>query len=617
MDTTIRGIGRRSASARRAPLAARLVAILCAGLVLFGSALPAWATPGGDFAAGNVDDDGLGAVTGPGSSPARVSNTGSPVATVPIAVPPGAHGMQPTIAMTYGGDGRDMGLGHGWSFSVGYALSIDRSTRYGAPAYTDDDVFEWGEELLPNGTNRYTTERHGFANIDRIHTGEAPGHWVVNLRNGTRLYYGCDTDPTAVGACKTTGQNLTRTTPLTIISANATAWQSEITIGSAVHTYRWHLSRVEDSFGNAMHFTWRGRIQPGQVTSRYLTQIDYTLGTGLTYRQRVTFDWSGPNGDGRLRTVNLGSELDLNDGFRLRSIQTFTDVDGVQAQPANRAVRTYYLCYSGELRTSAGVCRDPIGNESPTVASPITGTRMLVSVADRAPVRTTTQPPAQIPSRIAELKWEFRYLYQERNQPYGWSTTALALRVPFPFASRVSTPGVAPYDTGARLVDLDLDGRVDMVRSINTFSMEDGRSGFDCSGETTIYLNRGNRFEVDGRTQTHCSRPFSLWPPGREPTYFRTGNNGPKSASDARDRGVQVMDVNGDGLQDVVFSLDMGVGIDPSASCPTGFGGICEEFQEVWLNNGNGWTAPPSNCNSRSNGAQILLSAWIHAAALK
>src|SRR3989338_1591352 len=64
--------------------------------------------------------------------------TGRATTSVPIALPPGRKGMQPSLALSYSSSGRNGWLGVGWSLDLGY---IEHSTKNGVPRYDASDTF--------------------------------------------------------------------------------------------------------------------------------------------------------------------------------------------------------------------------------------------------------------------------------------------------------------------------------------------------------------------------------------------------------------------------------------------------------------------------------------------
>jgi RHS repeat-associated protein len=140
---------------------------------------------------------GGGAIGGLGEkfSPDLFTGTGN--FSVPIAVPPGRHGVQPQLALTY-----STGNGNG-PFGLGWALSLPgvaRKTSRGVPTYRDGerpDVFilSGSEDLVAvadtvEGRVRYRPRTEGlFARIERVRDG-AGDYWEVRSKDGLRTRYG-------------------------------------------------------------------------------------------------------------------------------------------------------------------------------------------------------------------------------------------------------------------------------------------------------------------------------------------------------------------------------------------------------------------------------------------
>ena len=64
--------------------------------------------------------------------------TGRATTAIPLAVPPGRKGIQPSLALAYSSSGRNGWVGVGWSLEVG---AIERSTKRGVPRYDASDTF--------------------------------------------------------------------------------------------------------------------------------------------------------------------------------------------------------------------------------------------------------------------------------------------------------------------------------------------------------------------------------------------------------------------------------------------------------------------------------------------
>ena len=147
------------------------------------------------------------------------NNMGTAELTYPIELPKGRHGMQPNVDLHYSSAGGNGILGVGWSLSTP-AITLD--TRWGVPRY---DLNEETEQYLVNGAPILLRESNGKAkdlpyqnnsflpreegavrfyardtkNQDRIiRYGNSPTnyYWAVTDRYGITTYYGRSFDPT-------------------------------------------------------------------------------------------------------------------------------------------------------------------------------------------------------------------------------------------------------------------------------------------------------------------------------------------------------------------------------------------------------------------------------------
>ena len=116
-------------------------------------------------------------------------------------------------------------------------------------------------------------------------------------------------------------------------------------------------------------------------------------------------------------------------------------------------------------------------------------------------------------------------------------------------------------DNGVRIVDINGDGLADLVRGSSNYA----------GSYSKIWINNGTGWEVDSR----WALPACTDQLNRE-TCFTYGFS---------DNGIQLTDINGDGLVDLVRAA----GNVPCIFIQ-GFGNSCPEWQpRIWLNNGTGW----------------------------
>jgi RHS repeat-associated protein len=127
---------------------------------------------------------GPGSIEGLGESFEPQLNTGAAPYQVKLAVPPGIAGHQPALALSYSSGTGNGQFGIGWSLSV---PAIQRHTDKGQPRYAAGDVFIFsnGEELVPlaDAAQSWRAENEAdFMRFQRVGEG-----WEARDRSG-RLY---------------------------------------------------------------------------------------------------------------------------------------------------------------------------------------------------------------------------------------------------------------------------------------------------------------------------------------------------------------------------------------------------------------------------------------------
>jgi YD repeat-containing protein len=145
---------------------------------------------------------GSGAVSGLGEkfSPDLFTGTGN--FSVPIGVPPGRHGVQPQLALTYSSGNGNGPFGLGWQLSL---PGVTRKTALGLPRYidgaghggdrSDTFVLSGAEDLVQvagtyPGRVRYRPRTEGvFARIEHVRD-ETGDYWEVRSRDGLLTRYG-------------------------------------------------------------------------------------------------------------------------------------------------------------------------------------------------------------------------------------------------------------------------------------------------------------------------------------------------------------------------------------------------------------------------------------------
>jgi hypothetical protein len=184
--------------------------------------------------------------------------TGAMSYQVPIEVPPGRNGLQPSLALMYRSNNGNGWVGMGWQLEVG---AIERSTRKGVDYTKDNFVFRRAggiSELVSVGNGGFRSKiESDFTNIQR----HPDGFFIAIDKVGTKYFYGQ--------------------------TANSR-------IDGLPGTFKWSLDRVEDTSGNFITYTYQNNGN-GQI---YLDHIDYN-------GNQIKFYLEGRNDFMELYTANF------------------------------------------------------------------------------------------------------------------------------------------------------------------------------------------------------------------------------------------------------------------------------------------------------------------------
>ncbi|MCR9092851.1 MAG: hypothetical protein NXI30_01415 [bacterium] len=199
-------------------------------------------------------------------------STGASVLSIPIDLPPGTNGHQPSLALSYSSDGGNGILGIGWSLPI---PMISCSTRFGVPDYSSCPRYELSGQLLvgPDADGSYHTLTESFQKIE--HSSLAPGGWVVTSPDGLIQEFGEG------------------------LSAQ---------VRGPGGTAEWYLSSVTDVFGNRISYTYTNGGSGNQGV-RALHTVSYAGNTRLvrfiyeTTRPDPTYSFAG--GVERVQTSRL------------------------------------------------------------------------------------------------------------------------------------------------------------------------------------------------------------------------------------------------------------------------------------------------------------------------
>ena len=184
-----------------------------------------------------------------------VDQTGAAGYTIPITVPPGTAGMQPSLSLSYGSNGGNGMLGQGWTLQGLSAIGRCPKTKaqdgeHGTVRYDAHDRFCLdGQRLVAvrgsygaSGTE-YRTEIDSFVKaVSRGTAGGGPQYWEVWTKSGQKMEYG----RTTTSRVEAVGQASVR---------------------------QWKLNRVQDTAGNYLTVSYTEDRTDGFA---YPSRIDYS-----------------------------------------------------------------------------------------------------------------------------------------------------------------------------------------------------------------------------------------------------------------------------------------------------------------------------------------------------
>jgi hypothetical protein len=289
-----------------------------------------------------------------------ITEGGTPSYSMPISVPPGIAGMAPNVGLLYSGGGVNGPVGYGWSiqgisvitrcpnikaidgrvrgvdYSANDTLCLDgqRLIQTDANGVVTPVIFPQGNDSL-GGTglvHEYRTEKDTYARIRAYGMANnlavnGPAYFKVWTKSGQIYEYGNNANSTANAAIAITGK--------TAISA-------------------WAVSRISDTLGNYMDFQYEQRDMPwgsgptaGSPTPGHewnLLEIRYTGTATQAPVNKVAFEYVD-------RTNTAGTAQDSSEAYhrgaknvsirRLNAVRSYINITGTPLK-----VKTTKLTYT-------------------------------------------------------------------------------------------------------------------------------------------------------------------------------------------------------------------------------------------------------------------------------
>lgn len=259
--------------------------------------------------------------------------TGVATTSIPIEVPPGRNGMQPSLALTYNSAAGNGWLGMGWDLEQ---EGIYRQTKWGVDYSKNTDMVggkafvvkmagvsgELVQTPSPAPSTQWSTKiEGGFSKIEKLAANDGQIMWKVTTKQGRKHYFG-QSDNSRV--------------------RNPTA-RSQIS--------EWRLDKIEDMDGNyLLLFYTRDQEQ------LYLDRVEYAypLIGGQTIPHMVKFYLEDRTDASPMYTTNF-------------LVKTAKRLKTIEVKANSQSTRAYRLCYWG----SASPCPAATGTSTSSLLSSV------------------------------------------------------------------------------------------------------------------------------------------------------------------------------------------------------------------------------------------------------
>jgi YD repeat-containing protein len=506
---------------------------------------------------GDRGGEGSTVFTGLAQTPEANLFTGASATSVPIDIPPGRKNLTPTLALLYSSAGGPSPYGFGWDLPLG---RIQRSTKTGVPRcdwHTDDFVL-----TLPSGTVELIADPPGGSTYRpkveesylQVTKDEGANSWVAYDASGLKYTFG-DTASARTG--NDTSVFMSPGPPCRF-------------------TTTWGLTKVEDTNGNTILTSYTNisnvlypvNIQYGGNSQTGLAHFYFVKFTYETRPDAVESDLSGATAVLRLRLslIRVATNVPSYSEFRTYTL-TYDN-------PANGPSMLSSVAVTGYPNTQLFTYADSLaGHASESYTPPSGWTGLRTSDTMGNVTRTVMDMNGDGYIDLIQTWGAGSWIYY-KGGPNGPSTSGTSWT-----ASAAAMDKIRAVRTNA--VPCQLSAGTTCTER-DTFDINgDGIPDFVDARTTpwTVYLGNGQGFNG----ATSWAVPESkigntvVMTPIREDFHPQTGSTVGETQTFH-----DVVDINGDGLPDLVYSGD--------ASQPLG---LSSYTWTTYLNTGSGFSLSP------------------------
>lgn len=285
---------------------------------------------------------GLGAI--PGSF--AVTEQGSSSYTIPIELPPGRHGVVPSLQISYTSTTANGALGVGWSLDGLSTISRCNKTYaqegQASPAHLGwDDAFCLdGQRLIEIQPGEYRTEIDTFARIRRLEFNSKPG----GIGNGDGGSGGGPTLPPPKN--NSYFEVMTKDGRKLLYGSESQAWGDQRSTSAGSYVRTWALNRVEDRNGNFIHIVYHQKtskeLDPNVSADELLTSTTELVPDSISYTGTGTVD-----GDREIKFEYSDTRPDKISGYQAAggSFARTLRLEHIKVFALGNLVRRYDLYY--------------------------------------------------------------------------------------------------------------------------------------------------------------------------------------------------------------------------------------------------------------------------------